>query len=321
VGSSTAEVHAAELRAAEARQAAARAAEARNEPVSADPVDLRRYISQQMESQMGRVVSEMRQLMNERAGVPEGEAATPVAGAAPRGKSPLLMVASIVGLLLLATLAWLWTRANSEVADLQQQLAVAQADLGAAKVELAKQAQAAAETVLPGAPGAEPAGLSLPVPFGELPLAGNRVERLQTLLSRLMTQGFHGVLQIHAFAGRYCLINGPGGSDTPLVAPDELASPKCDSLGNPLGDPAAAAQRESVAFANMLAAMRKVTGDNIEIQVAGGGADEAAHAYPEQVEATTAGEWNRVANANNRVEVRWVAKAPHEGPAREPARP
>ncbi|HTP39693.1 MAG TPA: response regulator [Steroidobacteraceae bacterium] len=272
-------------------------------PPAVEAGDLRQYIQQQMESHTGRVVNELRQLMNEHH-APAEELRDPAPLARkPARNSKLTLAAMIVGGFLLVTVFYFWLRASSELADLQQQLTVSQADLAAAKLELAQRARG------PGVAGATAAtdanSLSLPVPFGELPLSGSRVERLQALLGRLVSQGFKGVVQIHAVAGRYCLVSGA--NDAVALAPDEMPVAKCDQLGNPLGDPSVASQRESVAFANLLAAQRKSLGEAIDIQVTGGGVDENAHAYPDQTEGVTAAEWNRVAAANNRVDVRWRA--------------
>ena len=65
-----------------------------------------------------------------------------------------------------------------------------------------------------------------PVPFGETPLAGARLEVISGLLSRLNAQGFHGVVQIRSIPGRFCTVTGPGG--TPVLAGDALLYSRCE---------------------------------------------------------------------------------------------
>ena len=68
-----------------------------------------------------------------------------------------------------------------------------------------------------------------------------------------------------------------------------------------------AVTRESVAFANMLAALRKRAGSAMDITQSAGSADELATAYPAVTDKLTAGEWNAAATLNNRVELHWSA--------------
>jgi hypothetical protein len=142
-----------------------------------------------------------------------------------------------------------------------------------------------------------------PVPFGESPLAGARTDHLQGVLEKLLAGGFRGVVEIRSFPGRYCL---QGNGDALALASPEVSYARCDQIGNPL-DPAGPAARESVAFANMLAQLRTRAAGALTVQVGAGAADELNVAYPAVTEQLTAGEWNRAAAANNRVEMHWRA--------------
>jgi hypothetical protein len=138
------------------------------------------------------------------------------------------------------------------------------------------------------------------VPFGESPFGGARLEHVQALLERLAAAGFHGTVEMRSFPGRFCL---QGSGDSATLPPGEVSYSKCDLVGNPV-DTNGLAGRESVAFANMLAAQRSRGSGSIEVQLGAGRADEVVAPYPAISEALTAGEWNRAAAANNRVEVR-----------------
>jgi hypothetical protein len=144
-----------------------------------------------------------------------------------------------------------------------------------------------------------------PVPYGEMPLAGSRLERIQSLLSRLNAQGFQGVVDIRSIPGRFCMINGSGA--TPSLASDFSPFAKCDLVGNPREDNGSASLRQSVAFANMIATARQNGNGKLEIQIAAGTPDETITPYPPISDGLLAGDWNRVAAANNRVEVHWQA--------------
>lgn len=140
------------------------------------------------------------------------------------------------------------------------------------------------------------------VPYGDVPLAGTRVESVRTLLSQLETQSFHGTLRIEIFPGRFCLVGSA--SDGYSTAPDELAYAKCELVGNPVLDNMAAAQRQSLAFVNMVADAQQHGGGSIRVNVVSGSAEHLASPYPNSAaEGLTAGQWNRAASANNRIEM------------------
>jgi CheY-like chemotaxis protein len=140
------------------------------------------------------------------------------------------------------------------------------------------------------------------VPYGEVPLAGPRVESVRTLFSQLEAQSFRGTLRVEIFPGKFCLVGGA--TDGYSTAPDELAYAKCELVGNPVLDNMTAAQRQSLAFVNMIADAEKRSGGAIRINVVGGNAERLAAPYPNSAaEGMTAGQWNRAASANNRIEM------------------
>jgi hypothetical protein len=81
---------------------------------------------------------------------------------------------------------------------------------------------------------------------------------------------------------------------------------QCAAFASPLAS-AAAGERESPAFAGMLAAAKQRAGSALSLQLSEGAAEETVSDYPVVTDALSAGEWNRVAALNNRVEVRWHA--------------
>jgi hypothetical protein len=138
------------------------------------------------------------------------------------------------------------------------------------------------------------------VPYGEVPLDRGRLEALRELLAKLEQQGFHGVVKITTVAGLFCLSGNP--SDGFVPANGNLPASKCDSIANPFDDSASGQQRQSLAFANLIAGVRQRTGGAISIAIENAGSSRAPVPYPVRSEALTAGEWNKAAAANNRVE-------------------
>jgi hypothetical protein len=271
-------------------------------------LDVRRFISENLESSADRVVSDLRLLMADQ--VPP-----PASGFGPSAR-PLdwklwLAAAALVAAFLFG-LQWSKQRGGAEaltaeLARTQQQLSDAQQNLQSLQA-----ADAAAAASLPAPEpdsnneppeAARGSSLAETVPFGETPLAGARLERVQGLLTRLAGSGFHGVVQIRSIPGRYCTVTGPTG--TPVLASEASLYSKCEQVGNPRDDNSSASQRESVAFANMVSTARENAGGKIDVQISVGNPEEVIASYPALSDTLTAGEWNRAAAANNRVEVHW----------------
>ena len=144
------------------------------------------------------------------------------------------------------------------------------------------------------------------VPYGETPLAGARQERLREMVEGLRAGGFKGRIRAATFAGEFCLTGN--GIEGYSIAADDLPVKRCDLIGNPFEDSLTAAQRQSLGFANLVASVPQQTSNAITVEVSNAGRVVAVP-YPEGESLTkaTAGEWNRIAAQNNRVE--FVAEA------------
>jgi hypothetical protein len=140
------------------------------------------------------------------------------------------------------------------------------------------------------------------VPYGELPLAGERLEALRALVADLASRGVRGVVSVVSYPGRFCLVGSPAQGFAP--ASDELAVTRCDVVGNPFDEALLPGQRESLAVANFVGSVRQQSGGALRVELATGAESEHVRPYPAESAALTAGEWNRAAAANNRIEIR-----------------
>ena len=274
--------------------------------------DLRRALVAGIDTQTDRITGEVRALLLEslpplpEAGAPPPRAATPawawwVAGAA-------------LAMALLSTALW-WRTVRAldgltiqltqlrEHQDAQALAAVAPAGAAAATPAAAAQpstpqsAALAAGTAIPS----DSKPLVVPVPYGADALGGARLELISKLLYRLARQKVTGVVDIRTSAGRFCLVGNA--LDGYSLAPEEMPFSKCDVVGNP-SDDALSGQRTPLALANLIGDIRSSTHGALQVQVAAGDAGSVLAPYPPVVSYLTAGEWNRAASANNRVEVR-----------------
>lgn len=142
----------------------------------------------------------------------------------------------------------------------------------------------------------------IPVPYGEDALSGPRLEALRQLFARLVAGNYAGVVEVRTYPGRYCLVGNA--TEGFSVAPDELPFSRCNAVGNPYWDSLSPLQRESLGFANLAGELRSSTHGALDIQHTTGDAASTAVSYPQISDSLTAGEWNRAAAANNRIEVR-----------------
>ncbi|HUE10396.1 MAG TPA: hypothetical protein VMQ54_05640, partial [Steroidobacteraceae bacterium] len=186
--------------------------------------------------------------------------------------------------------------ANADLQRTRTELAATVKDLTAAF------AATAATTAGAATAGTGVAGLSRsePVPYGEMPFDRSRLDVLRDLLSKLEAQGFRGAVKITSFAGLFCLAGNA--IDGFVLSSANLPVSKCDLIGNPFEESLSGQQRQSLAFANLVAGVRQRTQGAITVAFDDAGSTRPAAPYPPRSESLTAGEWNRAAAANNRVE-------------------
>lgn len=216
---------------------------------------------------------------------------------------PLVAAVAVVALIPTVVLGLLYTRQL----EANRATELANSDLESAVDEQQAQLKTLQQSLLtyrttPGAAVPTPANVTTEiVPYGEAPLAGSRLERLREMLAQLRASNFRGKVKIATFVGEFCLTGN--GIEGYSMAADELPIKRCDSIGNPFEDSLPTAQRQSLAFANLVASLRQESGGALTVEVAHEGRRPSVP-YPsaEQLPRVTAGEWNRIAAQNNRVE-------------------
>ncbi len=216
------------------------------------------------------------------------------------------LAAAVAGLALLATLvlAVLYTRTLESTRQIMQANARLSTIINDQQVELTSLRQAAKEAAASQAVAARQAAATAiqpePVPYGEVPLAGSRVERLRELITDLKADNFKGKIRVNAYSGEFCLTGN--GFEGYSLAADDLLFKRCDVVGNPLDENMTVAQRQSLAFANLLSSLRSDSPDFISVEVHHLGRKPIVPYPNANQDKLTAGEWNKAAIANNRVE-------------------
>jgi CheY-like chemotaxis protein len=278
--------------------------------VKEQAIDVRRFIVASLDSFASRIVSDVRASMP----TPTLEFPPPPVRA-PRATWPWAGgIAAACVLAALFAAGWFIAREDlaklrTEVAGLTSanaQLQQARSDLSATVKDLTAALTAASAGTAGTAATGGGAGTSIsgpriePVPYGEIPFDRSRLDVLRDLLTKLETQGFHGVVKITSLAGLFCLTGNATDGFTPAGA--SLPASKCDVVGNPFEESLSGQQRQSLAFANLIAGVRQRTAGAITVAIENAGSGRPISPYPARVDSLTAGEWNRAAALNNRVE-------------------
>jgi CheY-like chemotaxis protein len=271
-------------------------------------VDIRRFIVASLDSFSTRIVSEVRDTM-------PINGADPIAPLPPPPKAPWAWVAGILAACLIAAaFAAGWVNTRNDLAGARAELSglkASNAELQRSRLDLAaavKDLTAALATANGGAQNAAPGGAGAssspprvePVPYGEIAFDRSRLEVLRDLLTKLEAQNFRGVVKITSSAGLFCLSGNASEGYAP-AAPTVLVN-RCDLIGNPLDDALSGQQRQSLAFANLVAGVRQRTAGAITVALESTGSGHPSTPYPARTESLTAAEWNKAAAANNRVE-------------------
>jgi CheY-like chemotaxis protein len=275
--------------------------------VKEQTIDVRRFIVASLDSFASRIVSDVRSAMPAQAAV---ELPPPV-----RVERPVWPWAAglAVACLIAAAFAASWVAGRDDLAKSRADVAAltssnnelqrARVDLSATVKDLtaALMAASASSAAAPGGAATSAfAARAEQVPYGEIPFDHGRLDALRDLLARLQSQGFHGVVKITSLAGLFCLSGNA--TDGFALAGAGLPASKCDLIGNPFDETLSGQQRQSLAFANLIAGVRQRTGGAITVSMENAGNARPTVPYPARSDALTAGEWNRAASANNRVE-------------------
>jgi CheY-like chemotaxis protein len=264
--------------------------------------EMRRFVLASLEAFARRIGTEMKPAAAPAPAEPL-EAAPP-----PPPPSRWPLVAAIAALALLPTLVL--SVVHTRTLDAMNELAQSNTRLAAfveeQQLQLTALRQAvqgrAAELPAPTARTAAAANVELePVPYGEAPLSGARLERMRELITQLKAGGFRGTLKVATFVGEFCLVGN--GIEGYSMAADDLPASRCDLRGNPFDDGLSAAQRQSLPFANLVASIRQDRDEGLHVEVEHEGRQPLVP-YPrgDQLAKVTAGDWNKIAAQNNRVE-------------------
>lgn len=137
--------------------------------------------------------------------------------------------------------------------------------------------------------------------FGEPPLGERRLAVVQQLADQLEAIKFSGVVRIETHVANFCLVFGAGEGFS--LAPENMPASECETIGMSPGEAYELGLEQSVAFANFIRVAGERSGGRLRYQIVSLGNSDPLIPYPLTAQGMTAGDWNRIAAANNRVEI------------------
>lgn len=142
------------------------------------------------------------------------------------------------------------------------------------------------------------------VDFGETPLNNDRVYILGELLALLKAANFEGTVYMDTHLGNYCVVEGAGGQWMLPAAESSLSDCTFISVAIP---EVPITDQVSISFLNYINTAPPLTEGNIDIELSTHNYSAPAFSYPANTNATTAGEWNEIAQKNSRVTILFSA--------------
>jgi CheY-like chemotaxis protein len=141
-------------------------------------------------------------------------------------------------------------------------------------------------------------------PWDEIALDGARMQTIAQLLDQLAIGGFAGKLVLETHTGEFCLQGDPEKGFE--LAGEDITLDQCSAIMNPVQATDSPSTHQSLAFANLVASSPWLQDGTIELEIRAVQRSEPLVPYPPRKPEMKAGEWNRIAAANNRVRIQLI---------------
>lgn len=136
--------------------------------------------------------------------------------------------------------------------------------------------------------------------WNEAPFNDRLAGQLEDLANQLDTLGFRGVITVRSHLGRFCLQSR--GNGQPMLPREASPASGCqinELTGNEVEEHGLA---QSMAFSNALASIEARFGNHVRVTLETSGTDDPIKAYPDSLDGVSAGDWNKIAAVNQRLE-------------------
>lgn len=136
--------------------------------------------------------------------------------------------------------------------------------------------------------------------WNEVPFNDKLAGQLEEIANQLDTLGFRGVITLRSHIGRFCL--KAQGNGQPLLPRDATPVTACEinELTGTEAEERGLAQ--SMTFSNAVASIEARFGNHVQIALETAGTDEPLKDYPDSLDGVSAGNWNKIAAVNQRMD-------------------
>jgi CheY-like chemotaxis protein len=261
--------------------------------------ELRRALVAGIDTQTDRITAEVRALLLESLPQAAPSEDSPLGLGPPpprRARTPWAWIVACAALAIALISSALWWRSVRLLEGLTEQVTQLRLQRAAPPLTAGVAGSVAAAPLVEGKP------IIALVPYGAEALGGARLEVIGKLLYRLVAQRASGLVDIRTFAGRFCLMGNA--TDGYSLAPEEMLFSRCDVVGNPYDEALSPTQRMPLALANLIGDVRTSSNGALAVRAVVGDPAILVMPHPAVSPTLTAGEWNRAAIANNRIEIR-----------------
>lgn len=140
--------------------------------------------------------------------------------------------------------------------------------------------------------------------FDQPPLNDDRLHTVRELVTRLAQIDFRGTVRLETHVAEFCLVRTEAG--TVRMPSDDAPIARCEIVSHTPEQAINLGKRQSIAFARYLASAA-LANAGVRVEVVSHGKERPLVHYPPISNLQTAGDWNKIARRNNRVEVALIA--------------
>ncbi len=144
--------------------------------------------------------------------------------------------------------------------------------------------------------------------YSGLALNDARLQQLKSLLSRLAILRFQGVIVLKVHSGEFCLSKNK--QATLKLAPEKMKIEQCSFQNFSHSESIKVSQQQSPAFKKFVKTSPLLQGSLVKLEIQPIGNNKPKQAYPALSSLKTAGQWNKIAALNQRVEFKLISTTP-----------
>lgn len=151
------------------------------------------------------------------------------------------------------------------------------------------------------------AGTTMEYPYNEIALNDKRLPVVKEIIQRALEANYKGHIILQTHVGEFCLSSDQTG--TYRLADENTPVASCDMIGNTIQPTDQASSHQSLSFVNYLSDSERLNQWGILLEVSNLNRKIPLAEYPQVTAQTTAAQWNRAAQLNNRIHIKLIPES------------